>query len=440
MTNTTTAARALAANLSARAIAIKHVQALDLLAAGAGLANRHVLAQQPSLPSIKRVNIALLSSTATVLARHDLQRRQIIIDETSAVLAPAAAFKELLEVENIRISIAEIESPDLFLQTDRGEGFVKDLCNDLYYSRYSRYSNDGPMSLKQGNELAAMILEAKAAPLTEDGPSDPVEAAIARFFRFGEETDDFWYGSGRSEVETIVQKLADAIEELEIDVALDVDDWVSALEDPVCQLLADEDDSEASDLLGSYDKCEVNFFLIPQGYVLDQMVRSHKPWPDFAHLGVGPELQHALSSLGYTVAEYRRMSGNGRENDEPLLHGLKKRSEPLVTPTELKELVENACSDYFAFSLYAVISIQDLIKLDLTKPITFSQAAISVSHPYSGTFYDTIKKHPITVLPREGGLFANVGYSPADSCGLYTPAYAASLSNPQPAARALELA
>ncbi len=88
MTEPKIIARRLASRLAEREIRIKHVQALDLIAAGAGLANRHVLATLKNVPPIRKVAIGLLTSAATVLAQHDVTRRQIIIDETSSVLLP----------------------------------------------------------------------------------------------------------------------------------------------------------------------------------------------------------------------------------------------------------------------------------------------------------------------------------------------------------------
>src|SRR3546814_19176776 len=86
MINTTSIARALKANLAAQSIRIKHVQALDLIAAGIGLANRHVLATLPNLKPIQWVNIQLLTSAATALALHDVAIRQTILVETSELL------------------------------------------------------------------------------------------------------------------------------------------------------------------------------------------------------------------------------------------------------------------------------------------------------------------------------------------------------------------
>jgi len=88
MTDPKTAARAVATRLAESEISIKHVQALDLVAAGCGFQDRSKLKDLAELPVLKRVNRRLLESVATVLARHDLTRRTTIVDATSQVLVP----------------------------------------------------------------------------------------------------------------------------------------------------------------------------------------------------------------------------------------------------------------------------------------------------------------------------------------------------------------
>ena len=91
MTDPKTAARTVAARLSDKQISIKHVQALDLVAAGCGYQDRSKLSALAQLPALKKVNIKLLTTAATVLAKHDTDRRQAIVDTTSNVLIPASA-------------------------------------------------------------------------------------------------------------------------------------------------------------------------------------------------------------------------------------------------------------------------------------------------------------------------------------------------------------
>jgi len=429
MTNVSATARALATNLRAKSIPIKHVQALDLIAAGAGLANRHVLATLPDVPKIARINLALLTSAATVLARHDLGRRITIVNETIAVLTPAAEQKpdEIIEIEFCHLSITQSEfaNPDAFLATDRGRRFLERLTSELYYTRYEPDRN--VMRLSAANKLAEAILDAKRSADGDQGQA--ARMAVAGHFGFGYELDDYWWNEAREKVGTILERVETHLRDEEIEVSFDPDDWLSSLEDRVLDILESEDDSEATDLICSADCFEAVFIFKPEGYVIDQMVSSNKAWPDFADLHVGPELQHGLASLGYSIADYRRISGN-RNPSEDLLRGLKKRPQPLLDPEQLREIVENACSQNFLFAIYAIVPVQDLLDLDLAKPITFSQAAIATYNPFSGTFHEVTPKQPVTVEPNEGELFCGGEYvSPDAICGFYTPVFKSFLNN-----------
>jgi hypothetical protein len=71
--------------------------------------------------------------------------------------------------------------------------------------------------------------------------------------------------------------------------------------------------------------------------------------------------------------------------------------------------------------------------LDLTKPVTFSQASIATYNPYAGTFQSVEPKRPITVTPKEGRFISgDYGVSPDDVCGFYLPVFYADVSNPTP--------
>lgn len=438
MINPTAIARALKANLAAQDIRIKHVQALDLIAAGAGLANRHVMAALPVMKPIQRVNIQLLTSAATALAIHDVARRQVIIDETDSILRTNATSNEIihLDTHDLCVSVAELDDPEAFLETDRGEAFVKRLVSDLYYQRYERYQNDGPMGHKEANSLAQAILEAKRE-------GKPVHQAIASEFRFGYDPIRYWYDHGQSEVESVIDKISDELDDLEDDLSFDKWDWIHALEAPIVDRLESGDTSKPEDLLGSYDKCEVVFLFHAPGYAIDEMICSSKAWSEFGHMHVDHSLQHGLACLGYSVGEYRKLSGNRLESDN-LRPGVKKRADRLVSPAELEEIIDNSCAQYFLFALYAIIPVQELIDLDLAKPITFSTAAVASYNPFSGTFHEVRVNRPVTVTPKEGELRSgSEGISPDDICGLYRPVFYASLANnpdPAPTTRKLDVA
>lgn len=98
MTDPKTAARTVATRLAEGEISIKHVQALDLVAAGCGFQDRSKLKDLAELPVLKRVNRRLLESVATVMARHDLARRTRIVDVTSDVLLP----KRTIDMRDMR--------------------------------------------------------------------------------------------------------------------------------------------------------------------------------------------------------------------------------------------------------------------------------------------------------------------------------------------------
>ena len=98
MTDPKTAARTVATRLADGDISIKHVQALDLVAAGCGFQDRSKLKDLADLPVLKRVNRRLLESVATVLARHDLARRTRIVDVTTDVLLP----KRTIDMRDVR--------------------------------------------------------------------------------------------------------------------------------------------------------------------------------------------------------------------------------------------------------------------------------------------------------------------------------------------------
>src|SRR3546814_1888069 len=122
---------------------------------------------------------------------------------------------------------SDVCSSDL---TDRGAAFVKSIVSDLYYERYERHRSDGPMPHKDANELAEAILDARR----ED---ESAHRAIASHFRFGYSPSRYWYDQGMSEVEAVIDKIADELDDLEDELSLDKWDWINALETPILDLL-----------------------------------------------------------------------------------------------------------------------------------------------------------------------------------------------------------
>lgn len=425
------AASELAFKLSARDIVIDDNQALDFLAAGAGLANRHVLEQLTDIPTVKRINIALLSNAAEVLANFDETKLGWVLEETKNLLIPKTLDPaDLVSIEEYDLKIFpwEISEPEDFLDTDRGQAFLKNLIDDLYYTRYQTHQSDRPLDRKRANEMAGAILDVKKEPEDPHWPrGSKIMGRIGKSFNFGYCIDHHWYEEARREIKNKIEAINDELaDDVEI---LDLDDWLEALRQPICDGLSENDDSKPTDLLGEWDKCEVIFILKDDGYLDDNLISSTKNYSEFSELYICDRLQHSLSILGYNIKDYRRISGN-RHPHRSLKRGLKKASVPLLTPDELREVVDNACNSNFFFVLYAMVPIKDLIDLDLSKPITFSQAAVGTYNPFNGTFHDVIKKEAITVKPNQGELYSgSIGYSPDDICGLYRPVYYASIRN-----------
>src|SRR3546814_19171585 len=109
-----------------------------------------------------------------------------------------------------------------------------------------------------------------------------------------------------SEVEAVIDKIADELDDLEDELSLDKWDWIHALETPILDLLESQDTSKPEDLLDSYDKCEVVFLFKRQGYAIDAMISSSKSWSEFSPMHVDHSLQHGLACLGYRVGEIGR--------------------------------------------------------------------------------------------------------------------------------------
>src|SRR3546814_1554185 len=98
----------------------------------------------------------LLTSAATGLALHDVARRQTIIVETSELLQKHATSNEMIDLDthNLCVTVAELDDPESFLETDRGAAFVKSIVSDLYYERYERHRDRKSTRLNSSNSSA----------------------------------------------------------------------------------------------------------------------------------------------------------------------------------------------------------------------------------------------------------------------------------------------
>lgn len=319
MTDPKTAARTVAARLSEKQISIKHVQALDLVAAGCGYQDRSKLSALDQLPALKKVNIKLLTSAATILAKHDLDRRQTIVDTTTNVLIPNASL------------------------------------------------------------------------LTTQTPADlPALSATVR--------------------------LDDGSRTVSFNAA------------PVLSWFAPSSIIE----------------LISPNSSEDDLIEIDATYPDPASVRITDEFQFALAKLGWTTSQWRdhtkskmashlsgtrpaRGTGHSFAGDNSGSKG------PLISLEKLVEIIENGCTNYFGIVLYGIVPLQDLIDLDLSRPMAFERAHIAVYNAYAGTFMDTNGPEGRIVVEHgvDGKLNGNLGASPAEFCGLATSYYETRLTDPE---------
>ena len=279
------------------------------------------------------------------------------------------------------------------------------------------------ISLKRGNALADLILAAHA------NGNDP-ENALAESDYLGR--DDAW--DAAREIARNVAARHDA--DLQDLTRREHAAFISALTERIEPALVDADTSSPRDALSRCDRAEVLFVLAPPGkHPLDASIESHKPWPDFAELCVTDDLAHALACLGYTLGQYRKESGN-RHASQRVRGALRlarpaipRRPVPLCDWPAIREMVDNACSTQFLFSLYAIVPVEQLIDLDPARPITFSKAAVATWNPWSGTFHDAVSVPTVTVTAKMGTLMSPTGWhSPDEICGFVHRYYEAELS------------
>lgn len=342
------------------------------------------------------------------------------------VLDPSADLIVLEESET-EMSLREIGRPDIFLLSDRGIAWASELTSSRGFYRYYRHGNDGPMERETTREIGEKILDALGKP--EATREDAIQA-LEEHFDHGNSPDDEYHDAGiHSDATEKIERLKDELSDLGHEI--DEEAWEEAVKDHVLDLLADDDDSEVTDMLGDCDRVEIVYTFKMEGYHDDCMIQFLDNGSTIGDLVIDANLQHSLSCLGYGVADYRLLSGN-RSDAEGLLPGVKPKRDRAITPDNLRELVDNAGAQYFSFVVYAYVPVEDLLGLDLSQPITFDRHAIGAYNSSSGTYYDLSGRGEITLHPGEGELAVAGKYSPDEVCGLSMQYYYARICNAKP--------
>lgn len=281
------------------------------------------------------------------------------------------------------------------------------------------------LSLKQGNAIARVILEALAA-------SDNAELALHQSSLLP--CCDAWLAA--REIARQIMERHD--EDLQAITRAEHARLMRGLTERIEPLLIEADSSRPQDALSSWDRAEVIFVISPTGkHALDASIASQRSWPDFAELCVNENLAHAMTCLGYTLSDYRKASGNRHASERArgarsiASPEVRRRAVPLCSWDAIQEMVDNACATHFLFVLYAIVPITQLIALDPTKPMTFSKAAIASWNPWDGTFHDAVSVPAVTVTPKMGTLMSPSGWHSPDSiCGFVHSYYFADLVQP----------
>lgn len=330
---------------------------------------------------------------------------------------------EMLEIDTMRISREEIKNPDLFLDSERGTEWIEKISSNFYYTQWYN-DNRSSYDMKTMNELAKNILEAKY-----DGKEfgDIIEILEGNFYDYSaEQKYDEEYSSDINNIlESISNDLEDMSEDDDTIPEMDIELWEQELRDRIVSKLYNDDDSCVTDMYTSHDRAEVVFYLGSNVYI--DSVYSKKNYSDFKQLEIDTNLQSQLAAMGYSISEYRKMSGN--KSKSTIKGGVPKRKHPMLTPADLKEIVDNACSSYFDFVVYAIVPISEIIDLDVRKPIVLSNYAVATYNGSSGTFHDVTKKDSIVIYPQEAKLTGVTGYTPDQICGLSHRAYIANIKN-----------
>ncbi len=301
---------------------------------------------------------------------------------------------------------------EAFFESYRSSQWISDLARQYPHERWPSQSHT-TFSASDLNKYAATIIDALYA-------GDQIEDALAGILT----PIPFW--------NTWHHELEPALKTAFSDAGFhDLDeDCRSQIEDNWHDAAVRSDATTISNIFARHDQCEVLFIFNRSRDLDDNLIECHKPWSDASELAITTELQFALSNIGYTIGEFRKLAGNRHQAYTPLPR-VRPRRPKLVDWPRLNEAIENSCSRIFSFAIYGIVPILDLFELDLAQPLTMSKSWLATVDPISGTFHDVPVDGPVTLAPADGYLLSggHLAWSPDDICGLYRPHYCTRISN-----------
>ena len=310
-------------------------------------------------------------------------------------------------------------NPQHFMSTNEGQAWLSRLAEAFPYAAFDRCQRSN-WTLKQMNELAARVIDAKYAH------ADPCDVVAS--WMGPNSPSDIWYNEIRPDLSDYIEdRMGQAAAKNPTAAA---DEWTDAIYDRWAELVQRQDTSTCDDMLSSQDFCEV-VFTFTRSYFEDDYIWSHRSWSEPKELAITPELQFALSKIGYSVTDFRKLSGN-RHDAQSTLSRTMRNKRRILEWAGLESVIENACTSNFIMGVFAIVPVADILKIDVTSPMTFDKAWVCTLNPHSGTFHDEPATGQVTVDPADGQLKsgAHFAYSPDEICGFVTRHYHTTLRNP----------
>lgn len=260
-----------------------------------------------------------------------------------------------------------------------------------------------------------------------------VEKAIVSEVRTSDPFDD-WIHNGHDEWSIVSQAIEEAAGEAALADSYDETNWLDLVSDLYQDHVRDEDDSKPTDVVHSRDMTEIMFWLVPPGCTSEEMTSIAGPWPDAARVVPDDTFRHALAKLGIDLDAWRAEVGTDEDDD---MQGPSDAAAipdgPLISIPDLVTIIENGCTQNFGLVLYAYVPLNDVLKLDLSRPFAFDRARVALYNPYAGTFMDMRTREGRIVVQDgvDGRLEGLLGSSPKDFCGLAMDCYQTRLSDPE---------
>ena len=327
--------------------------------------------------------------------------------------------EEIIEVQGLTFTRRQIEDGSLY--DEHCDRIADTIAKEIWFERYQ------PENRVRGLAETAEV----AGALFDRYSREPRGDALRKLGQYGNCTHWLCEEEIRPAVTSLREEIESKSDDLEWvpNFEMDEDEFDWALADLVQDKVLERDKSKPTDMLSSSDRVEVAFVFMPRSqniYPDDYYISSHKAWADWEHLGINQGLLEVLPRLGYTLGECRRHSKNRHKRDQGLSRHPRRR--PIATLDEIRELVENACSSYFNFAIYAQVPLKQLLETDLDRPVMLDRYSLC-TYSEEGTFHSIERSSPIVLNP-EDGIWKSFGKSgPSEWGGMVNSYYHADIRN-----------